>query len=469
MKNKIQITLSVILALYLGSCQDEDLRVHYPKSNPVYDSVYIAEDAIVYGDSITLNVGVSDKKTPLSTLEIKVVVNDEIISSESVRTKGNSATYKTRYQIPFIAHMPDDAEVEVHLSSINVEGYKTDTILFNTIASRPVISSVWLVSATRSIELTLTDANNYIYSAEGLTLANEVSFRLATKVNKFKKIDWTGLVFGSVDGKIGLIDINGESLKLSDATLIGFNKITLDLYNFTIVGDGEKLVPATVINLSSFQTISMKSTNHLGTATTEDWKTTQLYLGKDVNMTLTGLSNPANTMSPDFFEATGTNTVKFLGETGVYTLYYLPSADYLYIEKPAAVYPEALWLCGVGFGRPSIPYTKTASWNWNTPQEYSYCRKIAPGIFQTTIYVEHEADNNFGDNLWRHQFSVKFFHQRGWGTNAEESALNYTMPALLVAQPDGNWGGADALTTAYGVYRMTVNLNTMVTTFVKVN
>lgn len=468
MKINIQIILSAILALCLGSCQEEDLRVHYPVSNPVFDSASVAENAIVYGDSITLNVGVSDKKTPLSTLEIKVVINDEIISSKTIRTKGYSAVYDTIYPIPFTAHMPDNAEVEVHLSSVNVEGYKTDTVLFNTIVSRPVISSVWLVSATKSVELTLTDAANYIYSAQGLDLGNEVTFRLATKVNKFKKVDWTGLVFGSVNGGLGLIASDGAWITLSDPTLIGFNKFTLDLYNFTITGEGKKFEPATEINLSTFQTVSLKSTNHLGTETTEDWKKAQIYLGNNTNMTLTGLANPANTMSPDFFEATGTNTVKFIGETGIYTLYYLPSANYLYLEQPDAVYPNALWLCGVGFGRPSTPYTKTASWNWNTPQEYSYCRKVAPGIFQTTIYVEHEADNNFGSELWRHQLSVKFFHQRGW-TGSEESSLQYTMPANLVAQTDGNWGGTPALNTAFGVYRMTVNLNTMVTTFDKIN
>ena len=167
MKNIINSIIFGLLIFFVASCQEEELRVHFPTSMPVFDNAVVAENAITYGDSITLSVGVSDPLTPLSTLEIKVVVGDEIIATESVRTKGNSATYTQKYAVPFVAHMPHGAKVEVHLSSINVEGTAKDTIIENTIASRPAIPTIYLVTATKTVELKLTDAAKHIYTVTG--------------------------------------------------------------------------------------------------------------------------------------------------------------------------------------------------------------------------------------------------------------------------------------------------------------
>ncbi len=122
-------------------CEKDEHMVTYPESYPVFDQAEVAESDITYGDSITVSVAVSDKGTPLSTLELQVVVNNELIASESIRTKGNSAEVNRRYGVPFVANRPDNAPVKVYLSSINVDGYTTDTIL-NTTAMRPEIKEL---------------------------------------------------------------------------------------------------------------------------------------------------------------------------------------------------------------------------------------------------------------------------------------------------------------------------------------
>ncbi|MEA4937940.1 MAG: DUF5016 domain-containing protein [Paludibacter sp.] len=484
MKNKIKKSIFGMLAiLFLMSCQQDELRVRFPASMPVFDSIAVAEDAIMYGDSISLSLGVSDPLTPLSTLEIKVVVNDEIITSETIRTKGSSATYAKRYRVPFVAHMPDGAEVEVHVSSINIEGTKKDTVIFNTIASRPSIPTIYLVSTTSTAELKLIDAPNHIYEATGLTFGNEVSFRLVTKVDRFKKADWKNpdnIAFGWVNGGLGLVypifegtnvkSVTGELITLSDATLVGFNKFTLDLFNFTVKGDGDKLVPATSMDVSAFATVELSSTSHLNVATKENWKKGQMYLGKGTVMTITGMTDLANSLTPDFFNVKSATTAEFLGETGIYTVYYLPGLNYLWVEQPNAVYPDVLWLCGVGFGPHKTPNQKYSSWNWNTPLEYKFCRKVSPGVYEAVIYVEHVIDASIAEP-WRKTFNIKFYHQRGWG--GEEDARTYTMPNTLLYAPTesdkGNYAGTAELATVPGVYRFTINTTTKTSTFVKIN
>lgn len=476
--------LGLLAVLLLVSCRQEELRVRFPASMPVFDSISVAENAIVYGDSISLSLGVSDPLTPLSTLEIKVVVNDEIIASESIRTKGYSAAYTQRYGVPFVAHMPDGAEVEVHVSSINIEGTKKDTVIFNTIASRPPIPTIFMVTNTSTAELKLVDAGNYIYEATGLTFGNEISFRLVTKVDRFKKPDWKNaenIAFGWVNNGLGLVypviegtsvkSITGEMITLSDPTLVGFNKVTLDLYNFTVKGDGDKLVPATSMDVSTFGTVELSSTNNLNVTTKENWKKGQMYLGKGTVMTFSGITDLSNSLTPDFFDVKTATTAEFLGETGIYTVYYLPRLNYLWVEQPTAVYPDALWLCGVGFGPHKTPHEKSSSWNWNTPLEYKYCRKVADGVYEAVFYAEHVIDPVPTAESWRLTFSAKFFHQRNWG--GEEDARTYTMPnSLLFAPTDsdkGNFVGTADFAAVPGVYRFTINTKTQTTSFVKIN
>ncbi len=481
MKNIVKIAILGLTTMLIASCQQEELRVHYPASMPVFDSATVAENSIVYGDSISLSVGVSDPVTPLSTLEIKIVVGDEIVATVSVRTKGNSATYSHKYSIPFVARMPEGAEVEVHLTSINVEGTKKDTILLNTIAARPSIPSIYLVTPTSTVELQLTDAANHIYSADGLSLANEITFRLATKVTKFKKIDWSNpdnLIFGWINGGIGLVDVtvegttttvSGDVITLSDPTLIGFKKITLDLFNFTVKGEGDKLTPATAMDISTFGTVSLSSVDNMNVITKEDWKTTKMYLGRDTEMTISNLTDLENTMDPTFFEVTGTNTVKFLGPTGVYTVYYLPRLNYVFVEQPEAVYPDVLWLVGVGMGPARTPGVKTSSWNWNSPLEYHFCRTVSPGVYEAVFYADHEIDPSAAEP-WRLTFGVKFMHQRTWGD--EEGSQNYAMPNSYLYSPSpndkGNFNGTDDFANLPGIYRFTINTNDKTTSFVKI-
>lgn len=482
MKNILKTTIFGLMALVFASCQEEELRTHFPISMPVFDNASVAENAIVYGDSISLSVDISDPLTPLSTLEIKVVVGDEIVFAERIRTKGNSASYAQKYWIPFVAHMPHKAEVEVHLSAVNIEGTKKDTILLKTIASRPEIPTVYMITPTATVEMKLTDAANYIYTADNLSLTNDVSFRIVTKINAFKKTDWANpanLVFGLINGQLGVVDVTingniisvtGDMIRLYDPALVGFKKVTLDLFNFTVKGDGDKLTPATSMSISTFGTVQLTSIDHMNVATKEDWKTKVMYLGEGTEMEITGLTAVENSMDPTFFKYVGGNKVQFLGKTGIYTLYYLPRLQFVFVEQPTAVYPDALWLVGVGTGPARLPGIKTSSWNWNSPLEYHFCRKVSEGIYEVVFFANHEIDLT-ANEPWRLTFSMKFMHQRNWGV--EESSNNYALPSngyLFSPSPNdvGNFSGTAEFGNLPGIYQFTLNMNTKTSTLVKI-
>jgi hypothetical protein len=451
MKKIAKIFLFTLASVYLVSCQKDEHLVTYPESYPVFDQAEVSETTITYGDSITVSVGISDKGTPLSTLEVQVVLNNELLTSESIRTKGNNAEVTRRYGVPFVANRPDNAIVKVYLSSINVDGFTTDTILKTTTAMRPEIKDLYIVpTAGKTYKLTLIDTANLIYFANGLTYGPSVTYRLATKLDKFSKVDWSSLVFGKVGEGIGLIDQSGDPITDSDPTLVGISEITFDALNFTTHVGGKLLEPVTTLDINAdLSPVVMAG---------KDFLEGNIYFGEGVEVTFTGLADLHKSLPPDYFEITGANTATFLGKNAIYKAYYYKDGEYLYVEpQPDVIFPDALWVCGTGFGRPSAPYEVTSSWNWNSPFDYAPARLVSDGVYQVTIYGMN-TDNGAGFGT----LDFKFFYKRGWWDAAHEvDAGQYTVTAPFFGRTDeGNIGNVNAGTGALqGVFKITLNMN----------
>lgn len=453
MKNKIKIFLILCASAVFWACTNDDFVERFPASTPRIETVSVAETQITYGDSVHVNVAVADAVAPLSTLLIRVVVNNEVVASETVRTKGNQATVQRAYHVPFVANRPDNEPVKIYLTSTNVSGFERDSIVSTTIAKRPVITELYIVpdlGQGTPAKLELVDPVNLVYKATGLQYKTSFNYKIATKLNSFKRIDWTGMVFGKVGEGIGVIDVNGLSINATDESLVGISEFTFDALKFIGTPGGRLLEPVLTLDINAdLPPIVMGANNFRGGS---------IYFGENAEVTFTGITDLANNISPDYFEVTGPTTAKFLGKTGLYKAYYLISAKYLYIEPlPEVIYPEALWICGTGFGRPQAPYTVTSSWNWNSPLDYAPCRLVSPGVYQVTVYVKNEPTANVIGTL-----NFKFFDKRGWWDGHEQWSTDYTVsPPLAPSDMAGNIGNTVGLSSNpfEGVYRITLNQN----------
>lgn len=465
MKNIIKLLFAFSI-FFIWACTNEDIVVKYPKSMPSIDTAIVTETQIMYGDSIHVKVSVSDKIAPLSTLLLRVVVNNEIVASETFRTKGNQSSISGVYHVPFVANRPDNEPVKIYLTSTNVSGEEKDSIVSTTIAKRPDIPSIWIVAATSGstvqVPLKTDTTAQHVYVAN-VAYGNSISFRLATKVNRLKKVDWTGLVFAKVNDGIGLVTSeDNEWITVSDPTLFKIKKITIDLLKFTIKAEGQPLEPAKTLDVNIDLAANPTSLNDY-----TGFRGGNVYFGENVEVTFTGITGDlANSISPDYFEITGANKAKFLGKTGVYKAYYLTTANYLYIDpQPETLYPEVLWVCGTGFGRPSSPYVSTGSWNWNSPLDYYPCRQIASGVYQVTMYCKNTPGTGTYGGL-----DFKFFHKRGWWDGHETWVNDYTVQAPFLGPADVN-GNVKVLSESVvdGVYKFTLNTNSKTLTYQKLN
>jgi len=468
MKKSIKFILLICVSLVYVACTNEDTVIRYPASTPKIDTAVVSETQIMYGDSIHLKLAVSDKVAPLSTMLVKVVVNNEVVISETIRTKGNSASIKRTYGVPFVANRPDNAPVKIYLTETNVSGTVRDSIVSTTIAKRPVIPELWIVpdGVGKGAKLSLTDAANLLYSSTSLTFGNNINYKIATKVKGgFNAIDWTGMVFGVVDaatGKIGLVDINGLSINSTDGTLIGISSFTFDALHFTTKVGGKLLEPVKTLDINlDLPAITLNAVAFRGG---------NVFFGDGLEVTFTGMTDLAKNISPDYFEVTGANTAIFHGKSGLYKAYYLISTGYLYIEPlPNTVYPDCMWICGLGFGRPQSPFVATSSWNWNGPLDYAPCALISAGVYQVTVYVNNEIVTDAASLLLGlGTLNFKFFHQRNWAATGleqteEEWSTKYTVQAPLMAiDVDSNHGNTIGNGTVFsGIYRITLNKNDM--------
>jgi len=456
---------SILIGVF--SCTNEDIVVRYAASTPKIDTALVNETTITYGDSIHLKVAVSDMVAPLSTLKIRVVVNNEIVASETVRTKGNKSSINKAFWVPFVANRPHNAAVKIYLTSTNVSGIEKDSILNATTAKRPVINELYLVpdfGQGATSKLTLVNADSLIYKATGLLLSTSFSYKIATKINGFKRIDWTGLVFGKVGDGIGLVNQTGESITSTDGSLVGISIFTFDALQFKTKVGGKLLEPVKTLDINTDLLASPTTLNN-----STNFRGGNVYFGENVEVTFTGISgNLANQISPDYFQVTGVNTAKFLGKTGLYKAYYLTTANFLYIEPlPETLYPDVLWVCGSNYGRPSLPYATTSSWNWNSPLDYYPCRLTAPGVYQVTMYCKNEpsTDTNIYGKL-----DFKFFHKRGWWDGHETWVDDYTVQAPFLG-PKVVGGNVKVMsaTVLEGVYKFTLDTNAKTLKYEKLN
>jgi hypothetical protein len=186
-------------------------------------------------------------------------------------------------------------------------------------------------------------------------------------------------------------------------------------------------------------------------------------LTKDAEYTLQGSIADANIVyNPDFFDRTANNKVKFLGETGEYTLYFSPAHKNMILSVEAPDYPDYLVAVGKGFAYPSVnPYFVS-----NYPEnargsdilKHVLYRKIAANTYQATVMLKGGAGN----------LEFKAYHAKGggditngWGNGGEYKYENCTFTGLaniFAGAGDGNnWEAGSALDET-SVYRVTVTV-----------
>jgi hypothetical protein len=458
----ILIGLCVCSLLLFASCQEDEKRTGYPHSTPVVESAEINPNTFTYGDSIVFTATVSDAVTPLSTLTATIAINNELITEQSFRTKGNNAGISTKIHVPFKKGVLHNAPVEALLTLTNVEGDKTEHVISGLTAQRPHFSKLNMVLQNGDIiELNPQAGNSDLYEATGLNMPNSITYLIAEKITADNQVDFSGYIWYLKTGSIDLLDQSTAEIKADayitskettlkkNTTGIIFNAIT---FSTTLQGD----------DIEQLNSLSETELSFDVTYDLEAFKFSEYYIENNTEVTLSGaLASLDVVFNVDFFERTTAGSVKFIGETGVYKLYYNPVRKNVIVGVDNPGYPDYLVANGFGLGYPSKVTTAeidaaysgrkrtTTEWNFDNILRYVLFRKTSDNVFQATVYTPGDHD---------HYADFKPFENTGWGNEKRADQFTFT-GELIIGGDGGNWAIPDDSGVASDFYRISINLN----------
>lgn len=432
----INIILGLFALLALVSCEDKEGRTVFPHSTPVIESASLNPTSFVYGDSVTITAKVSDPVTPLSTLQLKMIVNDQVIATQIIRTKDYSTEVSAKFKVNYVPEVTDNGDVQVELSLINVEGDVTKGSITGIKGFRTYYKQLYLVLDNgKVITLTPEGQKSDKYKSPDVDLKNKIRYKIAEKITADNQIDFSGDVWGWQDNKIKLVDESGDYITTAEPMKKSTTGIVFDTYAFATTLSGQDLV-----NVSSLKIGDFKDTQIAG----ETFKEGSFYIEKNKKIVLSDELKDA-VFNLDYFERLAPDTVKFVGETGPWTLDYNSARRYVIVQDLDPNFPNVLLACGEGLGYPSkVKQEATSSWGFDQIKQYIQFKKIAENIYQGTVYFDAEKAN------------FKFFENKGWGN--EKKSDDYTLPSILKNSKgtDGNWFASESAES--GNYKITIDL-----------
>ena len=89
----------VMVALLAAACQPDNYRTVYPEGNPDLKATMLTKSVLFGTDSVAFRVEINEKETPLSQLQVKVMVGLRVVASELIRTKDLHYEAELKYAV----------------------------------------------------------------------------------------------------------------------------------------------------------------------------------------------------------------------------------------------------------------------------------------------------------------------------------------------------------------------------------
>jgi hypothetical protein len=440
MKTLYKIGGMAFLSLCLFTqCDKED---DYAVSKPEIKSAAITPTTFAYGDTILLSAQISDADARLAALNIDVVVDNRVIAVQTVPLSTNLEEINVPVFVPLVADLPDGAGVKINLRARNLLKGETSHEIGGLTGKRAYYNQLYLVTDNGAVyPLSPEGANKDQYAASGLTLLRSFNYKIAQKLTGENQIDYSGLVWGNKNGKPALTDENGESLFAFAAGVDYIDRFVFNSYTFGISLAGQNFNANDLIpDLFEEETIDG-----------ELFKKQTKLLEKNQELTLFGeLADQLIVYNPDFFDRPAPNKVRFLGETGEYTLYYNTVRKQVIIGVSNPSYPDYLLMTGGGLGYPtrvSGISKEHTWWGFGNVRNYILFRKTAENVYQATIWIHAKDDSWVG---------FKPYENTGWGGEKRFDAFTFTGEKVFESNDGGDWHATENVDTN-AFYRITIN------------
>lgn len=388
----------IILLAFLFACNNKEEN---QASIPTIDNITLVSNIVNIPDTLYFDAIVSDYITPLSTLEVSIVVNNNKVVEKSIRTKGNQVQLvKESIALPFLANIPE-GKAKVVFTLINIDGFEQIKEIDIDI-KRPILPSKLYITGNSEFVLFQDKENPMLYrSDEGEynsiftgTLSTDTDLEKADFIWKAGKENNTAVV----DNRFA------TDITISFPTWL-VSQVIFDALSFTFSVAGTEV--DITINNNQMQGIG-------------NFFYSKAVFEKDGIINIEGLTKEqiAKAYNRDFFNFDKeTGKLKFTGESGTWEVYYSLKYNYFWVNRMEDVAPKAFWIIGSGF-------TSAPEWNsdfndlgWDLDDilQIAYMKNLGNNKYQATIYINEE-------------FDIKVFINRTWG--AEDSPVIFSKDLL---------------------------------------
>jgi hypothetical protein len=452
-------------ALLLPACEKDRYGDPPQTSVPAITSAVITPAEFTYGDRVTLTAVVADPETPLSALEVSLVLGDRIVPVTTIdlRTGETGANVSTEILVPLVNEMPDNAPVKFLLRAVNIRNGATASELTGFTGRRPYFSQLYLVVENGGVyPLAPAASERDRYAVADAMLTRSFTYRIAQKITADNQIDYSGLVWGDRAGKIQLVGEDGSGIFAFAGGADYTSSFVFDNYQFTATVSGSVYATPNLMldNFDGQVTIDGETfyRKAIALSTNDEYSIYNELAAADVVFNL------------DFFERTG-NKVKFLGESGSYTLYYNPVRKNVIVGVNNPSYPDYLLACGFGLGYPthvtsaaigavySDKVRTHTSWGFGHILQYVLFRRVSSNVYQGTVYMPGDHDHYAGFGLYENS---------SWANQKRKDQFTFTGEAIISGE--GNWdipnGDTDPVIPSDN-FRITIDLNTNTVNIVK--
>lgn len=361
------------------------------------------DEAAYMGGKIHFSVKLQDS-FPLSTLKVKLLFDEDVVSEKIIRTKENGE-YSDAIYVPLFADIPDGTATLEFISQNTGLGLSKKTV--EVAVSRPNFDYMNLKIGDKTYKMDKTGP--YKYALEREFPAEAYAFVLSPETGgngEVIKIGWDGSSLSAASDK----EIPFSAVKQ------GVYKIQVDLMKLTAGPFGK-----TSLTLSETEPVQV------------------LNLLQGTVLKFPGIKDISGwDLDFDFFMVAPDNTVSFKSFDGLYKLSAHFGKKFIRVEKMkdndnlASLEDDgtgALWMIGGSFGKPSIGPS------WNT-EDGAYCfAEKEPKLYSITFVA--------GSSIAEKGFSVKVFHQKGWGGEFKAYSSVNDETGLFKVTDSGNIEAAD--------------------------
>ncbi|MDR2145074.1 MAG: DUF5016 domain-containing protein [Tannerella sp.] len=402
------------------SCVKEETR----NSTPVIESIQIDREQVLLTDSIRFGAQLKDPVTPLSTLEVEVLANNQVVNHISIRTKGNDVVLENQFiTIPFAAGIAENDAVDIRFTLINVDGNETQQV--KTVqAIRPELpETLYFISAEtgKTFEMKATEDNPYTYVSENVMVTGTITGKLADNADlNSARFIWSGGMFENeaVIGKATDMEIT-----VSYPFQI-IQRLYFDAFDFIFGAD-----------MTSLKTVRLSSEKNADGFYYAAVDFTQGEIFAFENVTV-----QADLYNRDFFDYQD-GIFTFLRASGTWELYYSDVLQYLWVTRMEDVAPDCYWIRGHGFTCSPVwtaDYYGFGGWD-ALVERLGYAVKIADNKYQVSMYVndQHEWGN----------FEFEIYSDLDWG---KDQGIALTAAALTGQRTGFKISVSDGLTTDVG-------------------